>query len=90
MRSLHLELPDPVYAEAQRAADAAGFSSLETYVVDLLAQGAENYDYLFTPERLATIDRADAEVLSGRYRTVEQLDARLAETKAAWRKANPS
>ncbi len=90
MRSLQLQLPDPVYDEVQRAANAAGFADLETYVVDPISQETENFDHLFTPERLAIIDRADAEVKAGHFRTMEQYEARLAEMKTAWKKANPS
>ena len=45
---------------------------------------------LFTPERLANIDAAQAGIRAGKGRTLEQLDQRLAATKAEWLAANPS
>ena len=45
---------------------------------------------LFTPERLAKIDAAQAGIRGGKGRTLEQLDERLAATKAEWLAANPS
>jgi hypothetical protein len=45
---------------------------------------------LFTPERLAKIDAAQASIRAGKGRTLEQLDQRLAETSAEWLAANPS
>lgn len=45
---------------------------------------------MFTPERLAKIDAAQADIRAGNGRTLEQLDQRLAATKAEWLAANPS
>ena len=62
---------------------------MAAYVADLIARNTENIDHLFTPERLAIIDRADAEIEAGRFRTMEQVEERLAKTRAEWIKANP-
>jgi len=45
---------------------------------------------MFTPERLAIIDAADADISAGNGLTMEQLDARLAATRTEWLAANPS
>jgi len=45
---------------------------------------------LFTPERLAIIDAADADISAGNGLTLDQLDSRLAANRAAWLAANPS
>jgi hypothetical protein len=45
---------------------------------------------LLTPERLAKIDAARADVRAGNGRTLEQLDERIAATRAEWLAANPS
>jgi hypothetical protein len=44
---------------------------------------------LFTPELLAKIDAADADITAGNGRTPEQVRARLAATRAEWLAANP-
>jgi|GEM_PF-4360787 len=46
----------------------------------------DNYDHLFTPARLAHIDRAAAEMDAGQGLTLEQVDAELAKAKEAWRR----
>ncbi len=61
-----IHINDQLYLEAQRRATEAGFSSVDDYVADVLQhnlqQDTENFDYLFTPERVARIDRAAAQI----------------------------
>jgi hypothetical protein len=66
MHQVHLN--EELYREAQRRALEAGFGSVDEYVADVLQQDiedADNLDHLFTPERLAHIDRAIAEIDAG-------------------------
>jgi PHD/YefM family antitoxin component YafN of YafNO toxin-antitoxin module len=64
-----IQLNDQLYQEAERRASAAGFVSVDDYVADVLQHDllaeTENLDHLFTPERLAHIDRAAAQVDAG-------------------------
>lgn len=53
-------------------------------------EGDEAIQRMFTPELLAKIDAAEADIRAGNGRTLEQLDARLAATRAEWLAANPS
>jgi hypothetical protein len=61
-----IQLDDQLYQEAQRRASAAGFATVDRYVADVLQndlhEETENLDHLFTPERLAHIDRAAAQI----------------------------
>jgi len=45
---------------------------------------------MFTPELLAKIAAAGADMAAGNHVTLEQVDARLAATRAEWLAANPS
>ena len=54
----------------ERRTSASGFVTVDEYVADVLQhdlhEETENFDYLFTPERLAHIDRAAAQIDAGR------------------------
>ncbi len=72
-----IQLADQLYQEAERRASAAGFVSVDEYVADVLQhdlqEETENFDYLFTPERLAHIDRAAAQIDAGQGIPAEQV-----------------
>ncbi len=71
-----IQLDDQLYQEVQRRADEAGFGTVDDYVANVLKQDLEdpdNFDHLFTPERLAKIDRAATQVDAGKYLTAEQV-----------------
>jgi len=83
----HVQLDSQLYQEAQRRATEAGFESVDEYVADVLRQDlgdGENLDHLFTPERLAHIDRAAAQIDAGLCLTVEQVNAELAKRRDEW------
>lgn len=83
-----IQLNDQLFEEARRRADDAGFPSVDEYVADVLQQGfaeqAESFDHLFTPERLAHIDRAAASIDAGRGMTAEQVESQLAQRRTEW------
>lgn len=63
-----IQLSDQLYQEAQCRAAEGGFASIDDYVAAMLQQDfeeTENLDHLFTPERLAVIDRAASQMDSG-------------------------
>ena len=71
-----IQLDEQLYQEAQRRAAEGGFGSVDEYVADRLRhdfEEPENLDHLFTPERLAHIDRADAQIDAGLGITAEQV-----------------
>ena len=70
-------LDDQLYQEAERRASASGFETVDDYVADVvrhdLNEETENFDRLFTPERLAHIDRAAAQIDAGQSIPAEQV-----------------
>jgi len=83
-----VQLNDQLYKDVQRRATEAGFSTVDEYVADVLSfdlhEGTENLEHLFTPQQLAHIDKAEAEIKSGNFFTAEQADAELAKRRAEW------
>ena len=86
MQPVHLS--DQLYQEAQRRAAVAGFENVDAYVAYMLSHdfqlADENLDHLFTPERLALIDQAAADVAAGNAFTLDEARASLARTRDAW------
>ncbi len=72
-----IQLNDQLYQEAERRASAAGFISVDEYVADVLQhdilEETESLDSLFTPKRLAHIDRAAAQIDAGQGIPAEQV-----------------
>jgi hypothetical protein len=93
-----IQLSDQLYQEAQRRAAEAGFASVDEYVADIVSVdlvdddrgGTPDLDHLFTPERLAHIDKAAAQIKSGQFFTSEQADAELAKRRAEWLRKSPA
>ena len=89
MHQVQLELTDQLYKQAKRRAVEAGFKSVEEYAADVLsedlAEDAEDYDHLFTPERIAHLDKVAAEVRAGgKTYTMQEVRANLAQNRAEW------
>jgi len=51
--------------------------------------GTDNIDSLFTPERLAHIDKAEADITAGKFYTTGQVTDELAKRRAEWLRTNP-
>jgi PHD/YefM family antitoxin component YafN of YafNO toxin-antitoxin module len=72
-----VQVTDQLYQEAQRRAAEAGFVSVDEYIADVLKRDlqddTENLDHFFTPERLAHIDKAAAQIKAGESFTSEQV-----------------
>ena len=82
----HIQLNDQLYQEAQRRADEGGFASVDDYVAARLQQDfeeTENLDHLFTPERLAAIDRAASQMDSGQGIPSAQVFEHFRRTRSA-------
>jgi len=83
-----VNLDDQLYEEARRRAEAAGFSSVDEYIADVLSHDFqlddENLDHFFTPERLALIDEAAADAAADNVHSMERLSDALSETRDAW------
>ena len=67
MHQVHLN--DQAYEQAMRLANAAGFESVDEFITDVLTNGLgeqnENQDHLFTPEKLAHIERVRTGIKAG-------------------------
>lgn len=85
MHSIHLT--DELYREAQRRASEAGFDSVDAYVANIVQLALEDTDAverLFTPERLALIDRAAADIEAGLGLNRGQVENELVRRKHQW------
>lgn len=64
-----VELSDQAFEAAQRRAAEGGYSTVEEYIADIVAcdvSGAgQDFDHLFTPERLAELERISTEIKAG-------------------------
>jgi hypothetical protein len=72
-----IQLDDQLYQDVQRRAASAGFGTVDEYVADVLQheldEETEDLSHLFTPERLAIIDRAMAQIDAGLGIPMEQV-----------------
>ena len=88
-----VRLNEELYEVAQRRAAAAGFETVDDYIADVLTKGIDaanpGFEHLFTPQRLAQIDRAAAEIDAGHGMSPQQVEAELTRRRAAWLEQNP-
>jgi hypothetical protein len=85
-----VQLNDQVFKVVQQRASDAGYSSVDAYVEDfLVGTDAQEIDHLFTPQRLAHMDQADADIKSGKGFTTEQAEKELSLRREKWLQANP-
>ena len=72
-----VQLTDRIYKQVKRRADKAGFKSVDEYVTDVLIsdlnEDTENVDHFFTPERLAHIGKAAAQIKAGEFYTAAEV-----------------
>jgi hypothetical protein len=83
-----VQLNEKLFKAAQRRAAANGFPSVDEYVADVLSldlkRETDNYDALFTPQRLARIDQAAAQIKAGDCFTAEQVREHFEHKRASW------
>lgn len=88
-----ITLDDQVYQKAQLRAEEAGFASVDEYVADVLVHDFDpetpDLDHLFTPERMALIDKGIADIEAGRFFTREESERHLEKVKEEWRQKRP-
>lgn len=90
-----VQLPERLYQEAERRAAEAGFSNVDEYVAQVVSQDlggeAEDFDFLFTPERLAQLDQISAEIKAGaKTYTMDEVDEHFQKRRETWRQQNGS
>ena len=93
MHQVQLQPTDQIYDRAKRRAVEAGFKSVEEYASEVLTndlyEDTGDYDRLFTPERIAHLDKVAAEVRAGgKTYTMQEVRANLAQNRAEWIRKN--
>lgn len=82
-----VRIPDHVYQQVSQAARDQHVS-LEEFVTEALQlhlqDDAEDYNHLFTPEVIAQLDAAAADVRAGKSFTGKEVDEFLAENRKEW------
>ena len=82
-----IQLNEQLYLDVQRRAMASGFVSVDEYVADVLKhelrEEPEDLDHLFTPQRLAQIERAAAQIKAGESFTSEQVREHFRQRREA-------
>jgi hypothetical protein len=86
-----IQLADDLYLEAQRRASDEGFKTVDEFVARLVSQTihdqSENFDYVFTPERIAELDQISAEVRAGaKTYTWDEVEEQIAKKRSQWLK----
>ena len=86
-----VKLNDQLFEQAQRQAVEAGYVSVDEYIAELVSHDATataNFDHLFTPQRIAIISKASAEIDAGAALTAEQADRELSKRRDEWLRAH--
>jgi len=91
----HVELEDQLFQAAKRRAVDGGYSSVDEYIADIVVQDisdeADNFDHLFTPERLAELDRISAEIKAGgKTYTMAEVEEHFEKKRKEWLAKNAS
>ena len=83
-----IQLADQLYEEAQRRAIEAGFTTVDEFVADIVAQelelSAENRDHVFTPEVIRELDRVSRHKAGGK-RIADEVKEHFRTRSEAWR-----
>jgi hypothetical protein len=90
-----IQLDERIFQEAQRRATAAGFSSVDAYVADVLShdldETTDNLDHLFTPEVIAELDQISAEIdAGGKTYSIEEVREHFEKKRTEWLKNQAS
>ena len=90
-----VQLNEDVYKQARRRAAEEGFESVDEYVEQVLSENAQeqpqDFDYVFTPERIAHLDKICADLdAGGKTFTPQELEEHLDEKRAQWLKDHAS
>jgi hypothetical protein len=85
----HVQLSDRLYKDAQRRAAEAGFSSVDAFIAEVVSHNlhdeSEDLDHLFTPERIARLDRISAEIKAGgKTYTMEEVREHFEKKRKTW------
>jgi uncharacterized protein (DUF433 family) len=84
-----IQIADELFKDAQRQAAKAGFANVNDYIAELmrnnLKQGERNEDHLFTPERLAHLDRVASDLRNGgKSFTLSEVKEHFEQKRNSW------
>jgi hypothetical protein len=84
-----VRLDDQVFKVAQRRAADAGYSSVDEYIANVVihdhSEESDNFDHLFTAERLAQLDQISAEIKAGgKTYSVAEVREHFERKRKAW------
>jgi len=82
-----INLNEKLFQAVRERATAAGFENVDDYVADVLQEEvtvSENFDHLFTPERLAHIEESLQQIRDGKGLSLEEARAELAKRRDEW------
>jgi len=84
-----VQLNDEIFRVAQRKAADKGYSSVDQYIADILVHGpgeeSDNFDHLFTPDRIKQLDQISAEVKAGgKTYTTAEIEQYFENKRKAW------
>ena len=89
-----VQLPEPIYKEAQRRAADAGYSNVDEYVTEVLSQelaAESDLDHFFTSERIAQLDQISGEIKAGaKTYTMDEVRQHFQKRREEWQQNHAS
>lgn len=84
-----IQLSDQIFQAAQRRAASGGYSSVDDYIADVVVQDLsekpDHFDHLFTPERIAHLEKISADIKSGgKTYTMAEAKEHFENRRKAW------
>lgn len=83
-----IQVASSLYEQTRIRAAEAGFASVDEYVAEILRDNVvpvQNFDHLFTPERIAKLDQIVANIEStGHLLSEAEVDAHFKSRREAW------
>jgi hypothetical protein len=84
-----IQLNDQIFKVAQRRAADGGYSSVDEYIADIvvhdITEDADNFNDVFTPERLARLGEISAEIKAGgKTHTIAEVQEHFENKRKAW------
>ena len=83
-----VQLNDQIFDAAQRRAADEGYASVNEYIADVVTHDlsdAENFYHVFTPERLAELEKISAEIKAGgKTYSIDEVREHFATKRNAW------
>ena len=84
-----IQLDDKLFKAGQRRAAESGYSSVDEYIADLvvhdISDEASDFADVFSPERIAELDRISAEIKAGgKTYTMAEVAEHFENKRKAW------